>query len=84
MSQWREETVLGVHKSSKTQEVRTQEIGNSAREAGFDRHAAIFSNRCVVLGEWSGNRELELSLGIGDLSRVWQAGERVGVVSGTQ
>src|SRR5262245_13879216 len=84
MSQRGEEIVLGIYKGRTVETLWAQAVGNCPREAGFDGYTALSCDRCVALGTWTSARDLELSLGIGDLSRVRQAGDRLGGGSGAQ
>ena len=72
-----------------TKVVRLKRYGRKrlviVHEAGrADGRTALFGHRCAALGKRASHCHLELSLGLRNLSRVQQAGDRVGSGSGAQ
>src|SRR5215510_5130666 len=68
LPQWRHEAVLGVYQGSTAETVWTEAPRHRARRRGAERYAPLFPDRCAPLGEWPGERDVELSVGLGNLS----------------
>src|ERR671922_2804886 len=74
LSQWADEAVLGLYAGRPAQTLWTQASGHRARTAGSRRYASLSADGCVALGQSSCDRDLELSVDLGNLSCVRQAG----------
>src|SRR5215471_7409354 len=68
LSQWRDEGVLGVYEGGTAQTLWAQASGHRARIRGSRGYAPLSPHRCAALGQWARDRDLELSLGRGNLS----------------
>src|SRR2546422_2432427 len=84
LSPWGEKALLGVHQDGPVEALWAEAVSDRAREGGFGGRTALSGDGGVALGKRESERNLERSLGIGDLSRVRHAGDRVGGGTGTQ
>src|SRR6516162_1789870 len=68
LSQWGDEVILGVHQGGAAQTLWAQALGHGARTGGPRGYPPLSADRCAALGKWARDRDLELSLGRGNLS----------------
>jgi hypothetical protein len=68
LSQWADEAVVGIYEGRPAQTLWTQASGHRARTAGSRGYASLAADGCVALGQSSCDRDLELSVDLGNLS----------------
>src|SRR5438876_4533823 len=68
LSQWGDEAVLGVYQGGTAQTLWAQASGHRARTGGPRGYPPLSTDGCAALGKRQSDRDLELSVGLRNLS----------------